>query len=153
MISPYVYVGLADTKDMVIPKRSRIDIIIDYVCEQYKIKKESLFLDRRFREIVVPRQIVFYLLKKYTFITLNEIGRMFRGKDHTTIMYGIRKVEDYKSCDEKFRAILSAIEYNIEKVNEFQPTIMLPSDHESKAQDKIEAQKYIKLSNTINKKK
>ena len=54
---------------------------------------------RRARAVARPRQVAMYLAKQLTPRSLPEIGRKFGGRDHTTVMYAIRKVEELRAID------------------------------------------------------
>ncbi len=70
-----------------------IEDIKKKVCDRYNIKMSDLNSARRSRSIARPRQIAMYLTKKLTTLSLPEIGRNFGGKDHTTVIHAIKKVE------------------------------------------------------------
>ena len=55
--------------------------------------------ERRARNIARPRQVAMYLSKQFTARSLPEIGRKFGGRDHTTVMHAVRKVEDLRRTD------------------------------------------------------
>ena len=57
---------------------------------------------RRSRSVARPRQIAMYLAKNITSRSLPEIGRKFGGRDHTTVMHAVRKVEELKNIDSIF---------------------------------------------------
>lgn len=67
--------------------------IIRAVCEEYLVSQLELSSQRRSRHLVVPRHIAFWLCKELTLATYPEIGRMFGGRDHTTIMHGAKKIQ------------------------------------------------------------
>ena len=54
---------------------------------------------KRLRTIARPRQVAMYLCKQLTSRSLPEIGRRFGGRDHTTIMHGIRKIDELIAAD------------------------------------------------------
>ena len=54
---------------------------------------------KRVRTVARPRQIAMYLAKQMTSRSLPEIGRRFGGRDHTTIMHGVKKIEELRSAD------------------------------------------------------
>jgi chromosomal replication initiator protein len=54
---------------------------------------------KRLRTIARPRQVAMYLAKTLTMRSLPEIGRKFGGRDHTTIMHGVRKIEELMATD------------------------------------------------------
>lgn len=63
----------------------------------------------RFDHIRIPRQIVFYFLRKYTVISLQEIGETL-GYDHTTVISAIRKVDDYIATGDKWAGVIKEFE-------------------------------------------
>jgi len=83
--------------------------VIDAVCRRYGVSEKDLKGRQRTREIVTPRQVAMYVLREETDISLEEIGRAMGGRDHTTVMHGIRKVEAALDSDVQLRAALMAI--------------------------------------------
>ena len=69
------------------------DDIINNVCDFYRIKPTQIRGVRRDSSLVKARQIAMYLLKKELGLTFVEIGNLLGGRDHTTIMYGVDKIE------------------------------------------------------------
>lgn len=76
-----------------------IDEIQRVVCEHYKIRMPDLLSPRRARAVARPRQAAMYLSKMLTNRSLPEIGRKFGGRDHTTVMHAVRKIEELKATD------------------------------------------------------
>ncbi|ODT68447.1 MAG: chromosomal replication initiation protein DnaA [Pelagibacterium sp. SCN 63-23] len=74
-------------------KRVRIEDILKAVSRHYKVPRNELLSARRSRDVVRPRQIAMYLAKALTARSLPEIGRRFGGRDHTTVLHSVRKVE------------------------------------------------------------
>lgn len=74
-------------------KRVRIEDILKTVSRHYKVPRNELLSARRSRDVVRPRQIAMYLAKALTQRSLPEIGRRFGGRDHTTVLHSVRKVE------------------------------------------------------------
>jgi chromosomal replication initiator protein len=70
------------------------DEIIKNVCYFYKVKSTQLKSSKRDAFLVRPRQVAMFLLKKELDLTFVEIGNLLGGRDHTTIMYGVEKVEN-----------------------------------------------------------
>lgn len=83
------------------PKRVRIEDIQKVVARQFNVARNDLLSNRRTRQIVRPRQIAMYLSKTMTPRSLPEIGRRFGGRDHTTVLHAVRKVEELISKDHK----------------------------------------------------
>jgi chromosomal replication initiator protein len=75
------------------PRRVRIEDIQRVVARHYNVSKSDLLSSRRTRTIVRPRQIAMYLAKMLTPRSLPEIGRRFGGRDHTTVLHAVRKIE------------------------------------------------------------
>ena len=69
------------------------------VAEHYNIRLSDMIGPKRLRMIARPRQIAMYLAKQMTTRSLPEIGRRFGGRDHTTIMHGVRRVEELRAND------------------------------------------------------
>lgn len=82
-------------------KRIRIEEIQRVVARHYHVSKQDLLSTRRTRVIVKPRQIAMYLAKHLTSRSLPEIGRRFGGRDHTTVLHAVRKIETMTDSDEK----------------------------------------------------
>ncbi len=80
-------------------RKVTIEEIQRKVSEHYNIRLADMIGPKRVRTIARPRQVAMYLAKFMTTRSLPEIGRRFGGRDHTTIMHGIRKVEELKSTD------------------------------------------------------
>lgn len=75
------------------PRRVKIDDILRVVMKHFGVNRGDLLSSRRNRSIVRPRQIGMYLAKSLTARSLPEIGRRFGGRDHTTVLHAIRKIE------------------------------------------------------------
>lgn len=89
-------------KDLISFNRGQIsiDFIQKTVAEYYKIKQADMYSKRRPAKIALPRQIAMYLAKELTQKSLPEIGDAFGGKDHTTVMYAVRKITELRAHDE-----------------------------------------------------
>jgi chromosomal replication initiator protein len=83
------------------PKRVRIEDIQRVVARHYNVSRQELVSNRRTRVIVKPRQIAMYLSKTMTPRSFPEIGRRFGGRDHTTVLHAVRKIEELISADQK----------------------------------------------------
>ncbi|WP_246748616.1 chromosomal replication initiator protein DnaA [Rhizobium setariae] len=83
------------------PKRVRIEDIQRVVARHYNVSRQELVSNRRTRVIVKPRQIAMYLSKTMTPRSFPEIGRRFGGRDHTTVLHAVRKIEELISGDQK----------------------------------------------------
>jgi chromosomal replication initiator protein len=87
------------------PKRIKIEDIQRVVARQYNVSRSDLLSSRRTANVVRPRQVAMYLAKTLTLRSLPEIGRRFGGRDHTTVLHAVRKIEalvtkDTALCEE-----------------------------------------------------
>jgi chromosomal replication initiator protein len=80
-------------------RRVTVEEIQRKVSEHFNIRLSDMLGPKRARNIARPRQIAMYLAKELTSRSLPEIGRRFGGRDHTTILYGVRKVEEMRATD------------------------------------------------------
>ncbi|TAN76308.1 MAG: chromosomal replication initiator protein DnaA [Magnetospirillum sp.] len=83
-------------------RRITIEEIQKKVAEHFTIKLAEMSSARRSRQVARPRQIAMYLAKQLTSRSLPEIGRKFGGRDHTTVMHAVKKVEELKDSDQNF---------------------------------------------------
>jgi len=85
-------------------KRSTsFDRIIEVVTQFYNIDQDQLLIATRRKEAAFPRQVVMYFLRKELNYSFPNIGRKLGGKDHSTIMYAYKKIEDLIESSEDFR--------------------------------------------------
>jgi chromosomal replication initiator protein len=75
------------------PKRVKIEDIQKLVATRYNVSRADILSERRTAAVVKPRQIAMYLAKALTPRSLPEIGRRFGGRDHTTVLHAVRKIE------------------------------------------------------------
>ncbi|GIT92782.1 chromosomal replication initiator protein DnaA [Jannaschia pagri] len=75
-------------------RKLTIDEIMKKTCEHYNLRMSDMTSARRSRSVARPRQMAMYLSKKLTPRSYPEIGRKFGGKDHTTVLYAVRKIEE-----------------------------------------------------------
>ena len=80
-------------------RRITIDEIQRKVAEHYGIKLAEMHSARRARDVARPRQVAMYLAKQLTPRSLPEIGRKFGGRDHTTVIHAVKKIEELLGND------------------------------------------------------
>lgn len=80
-------------------RKVSIEEIQRKVAEHYNIRLSDMIGPKRVRTVARPRQIAMYLAKQMTSRSLPEIGRRFGGRDHTTIMHGVKKIEELRGAD------------------------------------------------------
>jgi chromosomal replication initiator protein len=81
--------------------RVKIEDILKIIGRHYNVARSDLLSPRRSRSVVVPRQVGMYLAKKLTPRSLPEIGRRFGGRDHSTVLHAVRKIEEQLRSDER----------------------------------------------------
>jgi len=80
--------------------------IQDLVARRWRVKPEALSSKRRTRDLTVPRQVAMYLIKETLGTSLVRIGELFGGRDHSTVIHSIRKVEEDMARDADFRKLV-----------------------------------------------
>ena len=84
------------------------------VSEHFNIRLSDLIGPRRVRTFARPRQVAMYLCKQMTTRSLPEIGRRFGGRDHTTIMHGVKKIEELMQKDSQIADDLELLRRTLE---------------------------------------
>lgn len=90
--------------------RTTIEKIQRTVCQKFGITRIDLLSARRTKDLVIPRQLAMYLCKTLTFKSLPEIGRRFNGKDHTTVLFAVRKMARLAQSDAEIRNIAAELQ-------------------------------------------
>ena len=80
-------------------KKISIEFIQKQVCSYFNINISEMGSPRRSINIARPRQIAMYLCKEITSFSYPEIGRVFGGKDHTTVIHAVKKIESLSKND------------------------------------------------------
>lgn len=81
------------------PKKVKIEDIQKLVANHYNVSRADILSSRRTATVVRPRQIAMYLSKVLTLRSLPEIGRRFGGRDHTTVLHAVRKIDALANTD------------------------------------------------------
>lgn len=95
-------------------RRITIDDIQKQVAAHFNIRLADMYSARRARAIARPRQVAMYLAKQLTSRSLPEIGRKFGGRDHTTVMHAVRKVEELRDGDAAFAEDLELLKRTLQ---------------------------------------
>ena len=90
-------------------KKVTIDEIQRKVAEYYTIKLSDMMSARRSRDVARPRQMAMYLAKRLTPRSLPEIGRRFGGRDHTTVMHAVKRIDELRAADPELEADLGRL--------------------------------------------
>ena len=85
------------------PKRVKIEDIQKLVASHYSVSRADILSSRRTAVVVKPRQVAMFLAKTLTMRSLPEIGRRFGGRDHTTVLHAVRKIEALSANDGTLR--------------------------------------------------
>ncbi|WP_245258629.1 chromosomal replication initiator protein DnaA [Methylopila sp. M107] len=99
--------ALRDLVRQVEPKRVKIEDIQRIVAKHYQVSRADVLSSRRTQNVVRPRQVAMYLSKQLTLRSLPEIGRRFGGRDHTTVLHAVRKIDQLVKTDQ---ALLDEVE-------------------------------------------
>ena len=91
------------------PREITPELILDIVCDHFHVTMEQLVSKNRSNEIAKPRQIAMYLCKNMTNIPLDSIGALLGGRDHSTIIHGIKKVTDEYNSSESMQNLIDTI--------------------------------------------
>ena len=94
--------------------RVSADYIRDTVATSWNVRPDALSSKRRTKDVTVPRQVAMYLIKEILDESLVRIGRVFGGRDHSTVIHSIRKVEDQIHRDEEFAARIRELREQLE---------------------------------------
>ena len=89
------------------------DVIQRTVADYYNLEVENLASATRRRQVVLARQISMFLVKEYTDQSLKSIGRMFGGRDHSTVLYSIKTVRDLMETNDEIKKALAELERKI----------------------------------------
>ena len=103
-------------KDIIHPDKHREvtpALIIDVVAEHFGVKPEDITSKKRNSEFVLPRQVVMYLCRSMLEISLSNVGKILGKKDHTTIIHGIKKIEEDITTNEELKNKIEIIKKKI----------------------------------------
>lgn len=85
------------------------DQILTTVCEEFKVSREDLFSAGRKQSLVFARQVGMYLCRKHLGLSFPELGRIFGGRDHSTVLYSYRKIEQLQRDDKSVKNLLNTL--------------------------------------------
>jgi len=87
-----------------------VELIQKTVADHYKIKVADMYSKRRPNNIAMPRQVAMYLAKELTQKSLPEVGELFGGRDHTTVLHAVRKITKQRQMDNELNHALHVLE-------------------------------------------
>ena len=89
--------------------------IREMVARRWRVRAEALTSKRRTKDLTVPRQVAMFLIKETLDMSLVRIGELFGGRDHSTVIHSIRRVEEEMERDPAFRALVNAARDEVKK--------------------------------------
>ncbi|MCD8231725.1 MAG: chromosomal replication initiator protein DnaA [Clostridiales bacterium] len=95
------------------PREITPQLIVEVVSEHFGITVDQIMSKSRSSDIAKPRQIAMYLCKNMTDLPLDSIGQLLGGRDHSTVIHGIKKVTDEISSDSAFKQTVETVKKKI----------------------------------------
>ena len=89
------------------------ETILDYICRFYGLEESVIRGQQRIRDAVQARQVAMYLIRSMTNLSLDEIGKVFDNRDHSTVLYSIQQIEKKMKKDAAFAETVKEIKTNI----------------------------------------
>ena len=89
------------------------EAILDYISKYYNLEESVIRGQQRVRDAVAARQIAMYLIRSMTNLSLDDIGKQFDNRDHSTVLYSIKQVEKQMKKDAAYAETVKAIKTNI----------------------------------------
>jgi chromosomal replication initiator protein len=84
-------------------------LVRERVAQVFGVSVEALSSKKRTKEVTMPRQVAMYLIRELLDLPLVEIGKLFGGRDHSTVIHSIQKVEEDLAGDDAFHARVQAL--------------------------------------------
>lgn len=103
------FFGLVFEKPKLSSGAISVESIIRAVALEFGVTKNDLLSCRKAPKVAIPRMTGYYIAKQLTVRSLPDIGRRFRGRDHTTILAGIRRIEALRARDQDLDAHINNI--------------------------------------------
>lgn len=97
------------------PKRVKIEDIQKRVAAHFNVSRADLLSLRRTAAVVMPRQIAMFLAKSLTLRSLPEIGRRFGGRDHTTVLHAVRKIDNLVNTNAALREEIDLLKQQLQE--------------------------------------
>jgi chromosomal replication initiator protein len=91
-------------------RRVTVDEIQKVTADYFGLKQADLISERRMRSVARPRQAAMWLAKKLTTRSLPDIGRRFGGRDHTTVLHAVRRIDQLRATDPQLASDLESLE-------------------------------------------
>lgn len=105
--------SLQRTEHTNVPGSLMAEDIVDVIAEYFRVKREHLLSKSRIRSVAYPRQVGMYLAKVMTGSSLEEIGRVFGGRDHSTVKHGCEKIKEQVARENAARMMIEQLKERI----------------------------------------
>jgi chromosomal replication initiator protein len=92
-----------------VERRITVDEIQKLTADHFGLKQSDLLSERRTRSVARPRQVAMWLCKQHTTRSYPDIGRRFGGRDHTTVLHAVKKIEELIASDEQIARDVEAL--------------------------------------------
>ena len=114
----YTYITISNIfKDLAVnPSELTPSRIINVVANYYKINKKDIIGKSRKKEFVVPRHIAIFLVRGITNLSYIEIGKVFGGRDHSTIISAVKSIDQNMKLDKSVKLAISTIEQKVKTI-------------------------------------
>ncbi|MGN6210103.1 chromosomal replication initiator protein DnaA [Asticcacaulis sp.] len=99
-----------------VERRVTVDEIQKLVSDHFGLKQADLLSERRTRSVARPRQVAMWLCKQHTTRSYPDIGRRFGGRDHTTVLHAVKKVEELLQADDQIARDVEALTRKLRNV-------------------------------------
>ena len=106
--------ALKEIFDQKQPKKVTAEMIMQTVSDYYSVTLSELVGPTRKREVTVPRQVAIYLTREMTGMSLPQIGEVFGGRDHTTIMHSCKVMENAINKDSSMKNLVNAVKNRVQ---------------------------------------
>ena len=90
-------------------KPINVEQIQKVVCEHFDLKLADMKAKKRTKEVAFPRQVAMYICKQLTNMSLSDIGKNFGGKDHATVIYACKQIEEKRAKEEVFNRVIEKL--------------------------------------------
>ena len=97
-----------------VTRRLTPDSILSSVCDAFHASERELRGPRRHRHVTVPRQVAMYLIRELTDASLPAIGELFGGRDHTTVINALKRIEQLRAADPGLRHRMDTLRKRLE---------------------------------------
>jgi len=83
-----------------------VDVVIDIVCQHYQVSKKDVLGEDRRQNIALARQVAMYLCRHMLGLSYPALGRSFGGKDHSTVIYSVKKINEIQEDEKEMKQLL-----------------------------------------------